>query len=370
MANPIVREIRRQTRGYQPALRRRYRRAAVAIGLVESGLRELDHGDADSQNWRQERASGYADDWARTGGPLNTRASVRRVLRELQQMDRGQSVGELAADVQRPREDLRGRYAQELPRAKRILRAASQGDGGGRPSRGTAQELLATYGALPELPAGSRGVADLLGLSQRPQVMASAPAEPAFSARASLKLPGGYQAPPSTGGPGPRRSIADALQSLIQGSDSGLSPVMAGGLVTNPSQPGSTPKRGGGLQARGSYEGTAGLAQPARRIGKRNGLSVTSAKRSTERTATGGVSDHFVGKKNAYAYDLGDGQGENAAKLRAARQIARRYGVRFRKDSYNSGGTVKVNGRRFRVQILYGAGVDHADHVHVGFEAL
>jgi hypothetical protein len=61
-----------------PRTRRVYERAAVQTGLVETGLRELGHGDADSQNWRQERESIYGPQWSRTGGALNTPASAAR----------------------------------------------------------------------------------------------------------------------------------------------------------------------------------------------------------------------------------------------------------------------------------------------------
>jgi hypothetical protein len=69
----------------------------------------------DSQGWRQERASLYKD-------PRNLKASVRRFYAEAAKHDRGQSVGELAADVQRPAQQFRGRYAQHLGEARQILK--------------------------------------------------------------------------------------------------------------------------------------------------------------------------------------------------------------------------------------------------------
>lgn len=108
--NPVVREIRRRARKVPRRNRARYEAAALQTGGVESGFRELTHGDADSQNWRQERASVYGKQWAATGGPTNTRASVDRFFRELAQLDRGQPSYELAADVQRPAAQYRGRY--------------------------------------------------------------------------------------------------------------------------------------------------------------------------------------------------------------------------------------------------------------------
>jgi hypothetical protein len=86
--------------------------SAIQTGLVESNLSNIVGGDADSTNWRQERALGYADDWAVTGGPQNTKAAAKRYFQEATALDEGraQSAAELAADVQRPREDLRYKY--------------------------------------------------------------------------------------------------------------------------------------------------------------------------------------------------------------------------------------------------------------------
>jgi hypothetical protein len=117
MANPVVREILRQGRSQK----RKHVLSALATGKVESGFRNLNYGDADSKGWRQERASIYRN-------PTNLRASVHRFYHEANQLDRGQSAGELAADVQRPAAQYRGRYAQVLPQVKGLLR----GGGGGR----------------------------------------------------------------------------------------------------------------------------------------------------------------------------------------------------------------------------------------------
>jgi hypothetical protein len=54
----IVQAILQESRKIKdPVARRKFKRAAVQTGLVESNLRNLNHGDADSQGWRQERAS-------------------------------------------------------------------------------------------------------------------------------------------------------------------------------------------------------------------------------------------------------------------------------------------------------------------------
>jgi hypothetical protein len=60
------------------------------------------------------------------------------------------------------------------------------------------------------------------------------------------------------------------------------------------------------------------------RLAEREGCSVTSAKRSTESTLSGGVSDHWEGARHSYAVDLGgcDLSFPDGAADRAARAIA------------------------------------------------
>lgn len=89
--------------------------AALETGRVESNYaNSANMTDHDSQGWRQERASLYKD-------PTNLTASINRFYDETKQHDRGQSAGELAADVQRPAAQYRGRYAQHEGEAKAIL---------------------------------------------------------------------------------------------------------------------------------------------------------------------------------------------------------------------------------------------------------
>jgi hypothetical protein len=92
-------------------------KAAVAIGIVESGLRNLPGGDADSAGWRQERASLYRD-------PTNLQASVDRVFKEMRaQRGKYGNAGDLAAAVQRPAAQYRGRYAAVGDQAQKLLGA-------------------------------------------------------------------------------------------------------------------------------------------------------------------------------------------------------------------------------------------------------
>jgi hypothetical protein len=95
--------------------------AALSTGLVESNLRNLKYGDADSQGWRQERASLYQN-------PTNVRASINRFYDETSAVEgKYGSPGELAAAVQRPAAQYRGRYAERMGDAREILSQVSGG---------------------------------------------------------------------------------------------------------------------------------------------------------------------------------------------------------------------------------------------------
>jgi murein DD-endopeptidase MepM/ murein hydrolase activator NlpD len=98
----------------------KFRLAAVETGLVESDLRNLNYGDASSKGWRQELTSNprYGDG---PNGATNVAASARRFYDECRQFDHGQSAGELAADVQRPASQYRGRYAERVTDAQRLI---------------------------------------------------------------------------------------------------------------------------------------------------------------------------------------------------------------------------------------------------------
>lgn len=126
--NPVIQEIRRQAAAIPGRRRRRVIEAsAYETGRIESNFTELPGGDADSENWRQERASVYGPAWKRSGGALNTRASVARYLQEAQRLYHGQPSYKLAADVQRPAAQYRGRYRTAQAEALRLL--------GGSPAR-------------------------------------------------------------------------------------------------------------------------------------------------------------------------------------------------------------------------------------------
>jgi murein DD-endopeptidase MepM/ murein hydrolase activator NlpD len=91
-------------------------KAALETGRVEANFSNPGHAtDHDSLGWRQERASLYPN-------PTNLDASIRRFFQETKAV-RGKygTSGALAAAVQRPAAQYRGRYAQVSSEAQRLL---------------------------------------------------------------------------------------------------------------------------------------------------------------------------------------------------------------------------------------------------------
>ena len=186
MANPVIDEILRQGRN-QP---RRRVLAALVTGRVESNFKNLSGGDADSQGWRQERASLYKD-------PRNLKASVRRFYQEAAKLDHGQKVGELAADVQRPAAQFRGRYAQHVGEAREILGSGGAGTGGGGSSTTTVKlggpgsavdvaAALAQTSQAPQRTITAPAMSDLITPEGYRPVVTQAPSEPPSDLKGAL----------------------------------------------------------------------------------------------------------------------------------------------------------------------------------------
>lgn len=98
-------------------------RSAYATGIVESGLRNLGYGDADSQGWRQERAQYYDN-------PRNVNASVARYFQEAEPFARqGQNVQNIAQNAQQSA--FPSRYGDVRGEAIRLFRKNILKGGGG-----------------------------------------------------------------------------------------------------------------------------------------------------------------------------------------------------------------------------------------------
>jgi hypothetical protein len=113
--------------------------AAIETGLVESNLTNPAGGDADSQGFRQERTSIYGARHAH-----NVRLSAQDLYREMKAVE-GQyrRPGALAAAVQRPAAQYRGRYAQVGQQARQLL--AAYGGGQGAPGGAGGAQFPSSY---------------------------------------------------------------------------------------------------------------------------------------------------------------------------------------------------------------------------------
>jgi hypothetical protein len=121
------------------------RLALWEAGIVESGLRNLNYGDADSLGALQERTSIYG-----RGHALNPFASAVRFLSDARRLRpwRG-SAGMLAAALQRPAAQFRGRYDAVRGQAGRYLRGGGmlpRWQGGRPPVKGMAPIRQPTRG--------------------------------------------------------------------------------------------------------------------------------------------------------------------------------------------------------------------------------
>ncbi len=175
-----------------PRIRRIADRAAAQTALVESNIANLPGGDADSQGWRQERASLYPN-------PRNVKASARRFYQEfLQKYDPGEHSWDVAAQVQRPAAQYRDRYRQRAGDAEKALREIGGGSSGGSVSsqgdrNPQTQTKTTVTGAGFDPGPGVSALAQLAQQQARPTVQTTVPTPPQFAASAAM--PQGYQAP-------------------------------------------------------------------------------------------------------------------------------------------------------------------------------
>jgi hypothetical protein len=97
---------------------------------------------------------------------------------------------------------------------------------------------------------------------------------------------------------------------------------------------------------------------------QKRGLPKGSGKRTPQHNAEIGgspTSDHLTTKLLTFARDFPTFAGEDDA-----RALARAFGIAtWQPNSYTTYDVV-IDGWAFRIQILWGAGIGHGDHVHVG----
>jgi Putative Flp pilus-assembly TadE/G-like len=97
------------------------RLAAFEAAIVESGVHNLNYGHADSHGVFQQQWS--VGEWGTKEQTMDPVHATHMFLITAKRMDRpGLSAGALAANVQRPREDLRGRYSEVEGQALALIR--------------------------------------------------------------------------------------------------------------------------------------------------------------------------------------------------------------------------------------------------------
>jgi hypothetical protein len=114
---------------------------------------------------------------------------------------------------------------------------------------------------------------------------------------------------------------------------------------------------GGNISPGGGWGGSEGVVEGFIPIASRFGVSPGSTKRATKNTASGGISDHWIGNKNAYAIDF-PVAGERGDQLAAA--IGRKLGTKWAGGSW-----LNVNRNGYRIQVGWKV-PGHYDHVHIG----
>jgi hypothetical protein len=359
-----------------PHVRRVFNRAAVETGLVESGLTNPSGGDADSAGWRQERASLYKN-------PTDLAASARRFRQEfLAAYSAGKPSWQIAAEVQRPRADLRGRYREVAGQAAQILAGANVGRGGATGSVTPAGTSSSPAGpsALGLTADTSSGVdvsslLTMLGQQQHRQAPTSGglPA-PAFTAQAAM--PGGYQALASGGGPAPKQDLG-ALLSLVQTQGSTGQPTGAGAVsgAAPPLPAIQAPRSSSGSGRDGRVSVAAGANRPGAPINPAvtsfvrgvaglygQPLTIGTGTNHNRLTINGTESDHWTG--NGADIPLA-----GRALIRAGQDALIQAGMSPAKARKQTGGGYNVGGW----QVIFNTNApgwgDHLTHLHVGRRA-
>lgn len=314
-----------------PKARRVFERAATQTAIVESGIANLSGGDADSAGWRQERASLYKD-------PTSVKNSARRFRQEFEAAYKpGMKSYDLAAAIQRPREDLRGRYKEEAKNAESALAqlgkaasaAAATTAGASRSSRVVVPGTKTKY--LPEKIDTNAALVDSL-LSRRK-------GESILAAASRGIASGEYTTPAST----------------VEGTPEVRLPAAADAPSTKTSRSAQSGGKPGG-----GWGGSEGLLIPWSKRAHGRGLTTTSAKRSgSPAGGAGTASDHHVSQTDASARDW---SGDTKAMAGLSKDIAAYLGVK----RYRYGGAdINVTRNGYRYQLItrpHGTG----PHVHLG----
>jgi hypothetical protein len=302
--------------------------ALIEAGLVEASLLNPRGGDRDSIGSLQERGH-----YGSASRRLNRGAAADRFLREARALTRRGfkgSSGSLAQAVQRSA--FPDRYEQRDAEAESIIRSV----GGGRQTRSRGSSAL--RGAVSERVSGP----DLITPPEPVQQQA-----PSVTPIISAQLAGVNLGPENPVTP-PAPPPASPPQQQIE--------------LAGPEQEAETPSRRPTAPRRRRPRGGVNRQIVGfSKLAHGQGLKTTSGKRATQGTASGGVSDHYIGNKAATARDW---SGSPDAMRATARKIARQLGVKYKPGVTN----VVRNGVRYQLIHETNVGGTHFDHVHLGLK--
>lgn len=319
-----IRTIGQQRYGSDPKKLRRYLEGQFDTGIVESGLRDLSGGDADSYGYRQQRSSVY--------GKQDLNTQVNNLYNEFEQYDKGQPIGQLIADVQRPAAQYRGRYSQQsvIDQARHLL-GGDSGAAGGLQVLGSGGSTAPTATGM-----GNGGLFNYLAQTAPTTNPLQAQLQRGWSLMAQLQ---GQQSTPQVA-PTSSPSNVFATNPFNAGGQAGEVTVSKtadrAGVHTNPAV----------VDFVGKIAGRAN--EP---------LQIGTGTNHSQMTVDGNVSDHWTGK----AADI-PATGKNLIKLGQDALIE--AGMDPAKARQQSGGLYNING----YQIIFNTheGGDHTNHLHVG----
>lgn len=334
-------------------------KAALETGRVESNFQNLPGGDADSQGWRQERASLYKD-------PQNLDASIRRFYKETAAArSKYGSAGELAAAVQRPAAQYRGRYQEHSSEADALLGRVGRNPQAASPSTSSGGSVSTTTTSQVPDPAAFRK-------AQGQQLLAKMFAK---QKRGGALLSSGVL---STQDPDPSQFLKTVRSTSSRALPSPMAPLQNGKSSRGKA------KSGGVTVAAGADRRGVSIQKPILGFlhelagAQGRSVTVTTGTNHNQMTTSGNVSDHWDGN----AADLGMGGDarqspavDQKGTLTAAHalQVASAQAgkpLSF-KQAYamaHQGGLWNFETPKGRVQIIWKTmtGGDHFNHVHVG----
>ena len=394
-----------QRRNIQTALRIANRKGAspkakealLIAGFQESNWQNLNRGDRDSKGVLQLRTG--------TWGERNARSVERSVSMFLDRGFYGKGgaikLAKSVGDTTKIAQSVQGSaypeaYRKHTARARAILKNAPSGGGGStrgsRGTPGTPDTRTTSSSAAPvsgTFNAQSNGAQLLQALeslkNDEDQQTKQATSMPDAPLTPSLPMAQGFQAPPSAGLPQRDSGVSEAIAALASQADrqanvqttGGDISTVTGGSAGTPGTPGTrgrgrTRTRGGGggvqgiLQPGGGWGGSEAPAIAAARYAKTLGVKTSSAKRSRMSTASGGVSDHYIGNKDAMARDLSNGSSPTPQMDQLAYDLARTLGNKGYRKGTPLVLTTKKNGYRYQVLYRTQVGGNHNNHVHFG----